>query len=271
MSPKINIIFRSCDAINAVHNSPRPFGLDKKTLIKVCFKSLYNSAQSHNYTIIVLGDNLSEEMKEFFRQFDLELIEGVFGNDASIRETIKIAQSFNDDEWVYFCEDDYLHKKEAIGNIINLIENKDNILPSKIQYKQLLRKREVVLFSFKRYFTKPNLVIHPCDYPDRYDIKHATKNFIFHTQKSHWRQIFDTTFTFLIEAKEVKRNKKTLIKASFRANDRYLSKNLFGKSFFYNKLLCVSPMPSLSTHMHKETMSPIVNWEELVIELLKEI
>lgn len=271
MSPKINIIFRSCDAINAVHNSPRPFGLDKKTLIKVCFKSLYNSAQGHNYTIIVLGDNLSEEMKEFFRQFDLELIEGVFGNDASIRETIKIAQSFNDDEWVYFCEDDYLHKKEAIGNIINLIENKDNILPSKIQYKQLLRKREVVLFSFKRYFTKPNLVIHPCDYPDRYDIKHATKNFIFHTQKSHWRQIFDTTFTFLIEAKEVKRNKKTLIKASFRANDRYLSKNLFGKSFFYNKLLCVSPMPSLSTHMHKETMSPIVNWEELVIELLKEI
>ena len=129
----------------------------------------------------------------------------------------------------------------------------------------------MTLFSFKRYFTKPNLVIHPCDYPDRYDLKYATKNFIFHTQKSHWRQIFDTTFTFLMEVKEVKRNKKILIKASHRANDRYLSKNLFGKSFFYNKLLCVSPMPSLSTHMHVETMSPIVNWEKLVTELLKEI
>lgn len=270
-STKINVVFRSCDAVNAVHNAARPFGLDKKTLIKVCFKSLYNSLQGHNYSIIILGDNLSQEMKDFFLQFDLKLIEGVFGNDASIRETIKIAETFNDDEWVYFCEDDYLHKKEAIDQIVNLIQNKDSIIPGKIQFRQLLRKREIALFSFKRYFTNPNLVIHPCDYPDRYNLKYATKNFIFHTDKSHWRQISDTTFTFLMQAKEVKKHAKTLRKASIRANDRYLSKTIFGKSFFFSKMLCVSPMPSLSTHMHIETMSPLVDWEKIVNELIVEV
>ncbi|NMH28387.1 hypothetical protein [Flavobacterium silvaticum] len=269
--PKINVIYRSCDAVNAVHNAPRPFGLDKKTLIKVCFKSLHDSLQGFNYSITVLGDNLSAEMKEFFLKFDVELIEGVFGNDASIRETIKIAERFNDQEWVYFCEDDYLHKPETFEQIVNLIQVKDSIIPARIQFKQLLRKRELTLFSMNRYFTKPNLVIHPCDYPDRYHQKYAAKNFIFHTQKGHWRQISDMTFTFLIEVHEVKKHKKTLIKASHRANDRYLSKTLFGKSVFINTLLGVSPMPSLSTHMHIETMSPLVNWEQLVNQLLIEI
>lgn len=270
-SIKINVIFRSCDAVNAVHNAPRPFNLDKKTLIKVCFKSLYNSLQGFNYNIVILGDNLSQEMKDFFLKFDVKLIEGVFGNDASIRETIKIAENFQDDEWVYFCEDDYLHRENTFDQVVNLIENKDNIIPAKIQFKQLLRKREITLLSIKRYFTKPSLVIHPCDYPDRYNLKYASKNFIFHTQKGHWRQITDTTFTFLMEVKELKKHKKTLLKSSNRANDRYLSKNLYGKSFFFNKLMCVSPMPSLTTHMHIETMSPLVNWEQIVTELLNEI
>lgn len=270
-STKINIIFRSCDLVNAVHNAPRPFDLDKKTLIKVCFKSLHNALQGYNYKIIVLGDNLSDEMKNFFLGFDVELIEGIFGNDESIRQTIKIATQFNEDEWVYFCEDDYLHTKDSFEKIVHLIEHKDVIIPGKIQFKQLLRKRELTLLSFKRYFTKPNLVIHPCDYPDRYNLKYATKNFIFHTGNSHWRQVSDTTFTFLMQVKDVIEKKSILMRASKRANDRYLSKALFGKTLFYNKLLCVSPMPSLSSHMHVETMSPLMNCEQLVQELVKEI
>jgi hypothetical protein len=271
MDIRINIIFRSCDLVNAVHNAPRPFNLDKKTLIKVCFKSLFNALQGFSYRIIVLGDNLSDEMKCFFLGFDLELIEGVFGNDESIRQTIQIATQFNDDEWVYFCEDDYLHTKDAFEKIVSLIEGKDAISPGEVQFKQLLRKRELTLFSFKRYFSKPNLVIFPCDYPDRYNLKYAAKNFIFHTSNSHWRQISDTTFTFLMQVKDVKKKKKFLLKSANKANDRYLSKALYGKSFFYSKLLCVSPLPSLSSHMHIETMSPLMDCKKLVEELITEI
>lgn len=268
---KINVIFRSCDAVNAVNNSPRPFNLDKKTLIKICFKSLLNALEGVNYKMIVIGDNLSKETRDFFLKFDIELIEGVFGNDKSILESIKIAETINKKEWIYFCEDDYLHSKNSFDKIINLIKVKDTIVPGRIKLNQLLRKRTISLFSFKRYFIKPNLVIHPCDYPDRYTIKYATKNFIFHTNDSHWRQISNTTFTFLIEAKEFIKHKKTFIRSSKRANDGYLSATLFGRSFFFSKLLCVSPIPSLSTHMHQETMSPVIDWEPKVNELLCEI
>lgn len=268
---KFTIIFRSCDTVNAVNNSPRPFNLDKKTLIKICFKSLLNALVGTNYKMIVIGDNLSEEMRDYFLKFDIELIEGIFGNDKSILESIRLAEKVSGDEWVYFCEDDYLHCKNSFEKIMNLIEVKDEIVPARLKINQLLRKRTISLFSIKRYVNKPNLVIHPCDYPDRYNIKYATKNFIFHTKDSHWRQISNTTFTFLIQAKEVIKHKKKFIKSSKRANDGYLSKKLFGRSFFFNKLLCVSPIPSLSTHMHQDTMSPIIDWGQLVNELLCEI
>ncbi|WP_367772854.1 glycosyltransferase [Flavobacterium sp. WC2421] len=268
---KINVIFRSCDAVNAVNNSARPFNLDKGTLIKICFKSLLNALEGIDYKMIVIGDALSKETRDFFLKYDIELIEGVFGNDKSILESIKIAEKINSEEWIYFCEDDYLHTKDSFKKILNLIKVKDLIVPGRIKLNQLLRKRTISLFSFKRYLSKPNLVIHPCDYPDRYTIKYATKNFIFHTKDSHWRQISNTTFTFLIEAKELIKHRKTFIKSSKRANDGYLSATLFGRSFFFNKLLCVSPIPSLSTHMHQETMSPIIDWEKLATELLCEI
>ncbi len=270
-SPKINVIFRSCDLVNAVHNAPRPFDLDKKTLIKVCFKSLYNALQGFNYHIVVLGDKLSPEMKAFFLGFDIEFIEGVFGNDNSIRETIKIAQRFNDDEWVYFCEDDYLHTPDAIQKITTLIEEKETIVPSTIKMKQLLRKRRITLLSIPRFFSQPNIVIFPTDYPDRYMQEYSSRDFIFHTTNSHWRQVYDTTFTFLMQAKDVKKKKRILQKSANRANDRYLSNKLYGKSLFFNKLLCLSPMPSVATHMHIQTMSPLRDWEEIVNELKAEI
>lgn len=270
-NPFIVVIFRSCDIVNAVNNAPRPFDLDKKTMIKICFKSLWNALQGYNYKIIVLGDNLSQEMKDFFANFDIELQEGIFGNDKSIRETIKIAQQFNDTDWVYFCEDDYLHKPNCFEKIVTLIKEKETIYPGTIKWKQLLRKRHLTLLSFPRFFSKPGLVIHPCDYPDRYETQYSEKNFIFHTSNSHWRQISDTTFTFLMQVKDIKDKRRILLKSSFRANDRYLSTTLYGKSFFFKKMLCVSPIPTLTSHMHTQTLSPFFDHLELITQLKKEI
>ncbi|MFP9097550.1 hypothetical protein ACLI09_00725 [Flavobacterium sp. RHBU_24] len=269
--PRINIIFRSCDSVTAVHHAPRPFNLDKKTLIKICFKSLHNAIQAYNCRIIVLGDNLSDEMKQFFLSYNTELREGIFGNDNSIRETVKIAQEFNDDEWVYFCEDDYLHTPDAIHKICTLIKEKHTVIPPSITIKKRLRKKELTLLSVPRFMSEPEITIFPADYPDRYNIVHNRPRFIFHTSDSHWRQVTDITFTFLMKVSSARKHKNTLIKAARGANDRYLSEKLLSRSFFFTKMLCVSPLPSLSTHMHTHTMSPLVHWEALAMALKNKV
>jgi hypothetical protein len=256
LSPKINVIFRACDKVNAVNKQPRPFNLEKSELIKACFKSLYASLQYVPHTLTVLGDKLSADMMDFFSGYDVQLSNGDYGNDASIRQSMQTALTFlNDDEWIYFCEDDYLHREETFLYITNLINDKKNICPG---------KRRLGLLSSIIHFNKPNLVIFPSDYPDRYCTKNRRQHFIFYTQDCHWRQVTNTTFTFLIQVKDVKKYSRVLLKASENANDAWLSRMIFGSQYFVGKLLCVSPIPALTAHMHINTLPPLVNWESIV-------
>lgn len=262
---RINIIFRTCDKVNSVHGSPRPFGLDKLSLIKLCFKSLVHAIKNIDHSIYVVADDISLELKNFLLQYNIHLIEGVYGNDNSIRETYKIASTIPSNEYIYFCEDDYLHTPDCFEKIGDLIDNYDAIFPSKIQYNFSFGtiKRNFTILSIKRFFKKPDLMIFPCDYPDRYNPKWMSKSNIFAINNSHWREVNDVTFTFLLQSKTFKKHEKTLLKSAHKANDRFLSRTLIGKHFFFNKTLCLSPMPSLSNHMHTETMSPVVNWEKV--------
>lgn len=267
---KINIIFRTCDKVNAVHGSPRPFDLDKKELIKICFLSLLDSIKDVQHSLIIVADDLSTEMTDFFQEFNVRIVHGKYGNDNSLRECFKLAAELPENEYVYFCEDDYLHTPNCFTEIETLISEYKTIYPSEIRFKQLLRKREILLFSLKRFFKKPEFIIFPCDYPDRYNSLYVEKSFIFKTTTLHWRQVRDITFTFLIKTDVFKKHQKTFEKSAKGANDRFLSRKLLANNFFYSKLLGLSPLPSLTCHMHKETMSYVVDWEN-VIKNYKEV
>lgn len=252
---KINVIFRTCDTVNSVHQTPRPFGLDKKTLIKISFISLVESIKDFEHEIFVIGDKLSDEMISFFSSFHVNLTLGNYGNDESIRQTLILAKGLPEDEWVYFCEDDYVHRPETFTYIVELIENRK-------EYLSYLPGRKLLRFLIGDLASIP-LVIHPTDYPDRYLKTHRKQSFIFVSKYCHWRQISNTTFTFLTEAKTVKNYYKVFLEASNGANDGVLSKKIFGRLNFINKALCVSPMPSLTAHMHNTTLSPLVDWEKI--------
>lgn len=145
---KIHIIFRTCDKVNAVHGSPRPYGLDKISLIKLCFKSLVLALKNVDHAIYVVADDISTELKNFFQSYNIQLIEGVYGNDNSIRETFKIASSIPSNEYIYFCEDDYLHTPDCFEKITHLIANYHEIIPGRIKlnFSFGTMKRELQLF-----------------------------------------------------------------------------------------------------------------------------
>jgi hypothetical protein len=252
MSNKIHVIFRACDAVNAFNNNPRPYDLSKKEIIKICFKSLYESIKEYPHSITVLGDKLSEEMLDFFRSYPVALTNGNYGNDESIRQSVRRALCLPDEEWVYFCEDDYLHTPDCFYHIQALIREREKIFYSK----------KNILFLYRKF--RPEIAIHPPDYPDRYKNKPRDRGFLFHTSTCHWRQVVNTTFSFLMEVKNIRKFESVFMKASQGANDGYLSKNIYGRSSFRNKCLCLSPVPGLSNHMHRDTFTPLVDWEKIM-------
>ena len=260
--PIIHVIYRACDIVNAVNANPRPFNLDKTTLVKLSFQSLYESLQGIPHTIHVIGDSLSPELQSFFASRHCKLIQGKYGNDESIRQTIKLANQFPEDDWIYFCEDDYVHVPHAMRYIHNFLQD---------PYQTMDHTKRVYTWSSFINLKKKDIIIHPTDYPDRYSGKYRRFSFIFHSNDCHWRQITDTTFTFLLKGSTLKRHNNLLLRSAHGANDRLLSKHLYGRFTFFNKVLALSPMPGLATHMHRDTMSPLVDWESVISEISERI
>lgn len=290
---KYTVIFRTCDVVNAVNNNPRPFNLSKAELIKVCFLSLIDALSDVNYKIIILGDKLSDNILNFFKNFDVEFVLGSYGNDDSIRESLKIAYNIPDDNWIYFCEDDYLHKQDCFKNIDILIEERDKIFSNHKTVNQFVIKdpnRKVYNFfrKVKKYFDnnlriynftsflnldKKDIVLFLPDYPDRYIVKYRKHSLIFQTSNYHWRQVTDVTFSFILQSSSVKKHFNILNRSAHKANDRLLSNKLFGIYGFSAPAICLSPMPGFSSHMHRDTMTKLINWEDITkyyLEIIKE-
>ena len=59
--------------------------------------------------------------------------------------------------------------------------------------------------------------------------------------------------------------------SSIGPSDSKLSEKIYGRIFFKNKALCVSPIKGLSTHMTEGVMTPLIDWELVCKEYIDEM
>lgn len=240
----MKIIFRACDVVNSLHGSangaanPRPFDLPKKDVIKIAASSLEESTREIDREFYLIGDRVSNETWDYLNQLFNPTYsfnsDDRLGDGGSLIACSKKAMEFDDNELIYFAEDDYLHN------------------PVTFQPK---------LEAFLE-FSKDNIqfpwFIHPTDYPDQYG-RLLARSYIFQTKLGYWREVFNTTHTFMTHKKHYK-----LFVDFFRechaedGNDGKLS------TIFGDKAMCFSPLPGIATHMHAGTYSNYVDWESII-------
>ena len=96
-------------------------------------------------------------------------------------------------------------------------------------------------------------------------------SFIFLSKHCHWRQITNTTHTFLLQSNTIKKFEKYIKLSALGPSDAKLSENVYGRILFRKKAICLSPIKGLSTHMTEGVMSPLVDWETLCNKYIKEL
>jgi|TARA_B100000953_G_scaffold44574_1_gene34142 hypothetical protein len=266
MSIKYHILFRACDKVESVHKVRRPFGLNKVQTIKLCFYSMYQALQNEEFQFTIIGDDLSNELLEFFKYFnDVKVDNAKLGSAAkSLQKQIDIALTIPNEEWVYMCEDDYLHTPYAFKHISEFVKNSK-------KYTQTSGKKKNYMNRIIGDLSDIPLIIHTPDYPDRYDPPWKRQSFIFLSKYCHWRQISNTTHTFLLESKTIKKFEKHIKASAVGPSDSKLSEKVYGRIFFKNKSLCLSPIHGLSTHMTEGVMTPLVDWKKICQENIEQM
>lgn len=253
-----HILFRACDKVESVHKGKRPFGLNKTDTIKVSFYSIYQSLQNYDYSFTIIGDDLSEELLKFFKNFnDVVVLNEKLGSAAkSLQKQIDLAIELPDNEWVYMVEDDYLHTNYSFKYLDEFIQKKDIYTATSGKKKNYFNR---IIGNLN---TRP-LIIHTPDYPDRYNPEWKRHSYIFLSKYCHWRQISNTTHTFMLEVSTLKRFEKEIKASAVGPSDSKLSQYVYGRLFLWNRALCVSPIKGLSTHMTEGVMTPLIDWKTI--------
>lgn len=127
---KLTIILRTCGRVQSQHGT-RYVNKPKSEIIKVCVSSLVNSinqVKDHKIKLICLDDHSDEscvhDIKEILSEclHSIEFIDSdVTGNGPTMGKVYELVEKEATDLW-YHVEDDYLHKPEAIQDMIDSID-----------------------------------------------------------------------------------------------------------------------------------------------------
>ena len=265
----LDIIVRTCASVNMLtQNKTRLFEKQKIEYTLRTIRSLLHSAnfdpqlKKLKINFKVIDHNSTEEnlkkIDDVFKKFntDYKIInldvskfkdqidktnqrgETVTSNQMSNMANIhqSLLEAKKSEDLIYFVEDDYLHKRNSIKEMI---------------------------FTYERISSQINseIIICPADYPYLYAKTEATLNFLGH--KSHWRKVGETLCTFLTS--------KQIIEKYW---DKYVSMCQREHAPFekpmheiYEKELCISPIPSLAVHFTNINsifgLSPNMDWKKI--------
>ena len=234
----VDIIVKTCTGIQLVsQNKNRVFEEDKSEYTFRTINSLVKSAKDLKkkfskikikFTIIDVNSPDSDTNKILSiisnEGFKAELVRVEDINDskdnmtttmASIEKSFYTAQNCAD--LIYFVEDDYIHKKDSLAEMIFAYEKFSTIF-----------QKEIFILS--------------TDYPYLY--KKMDNSSILIGEKTHWRTVNESLLTFMTSKKMVEKYFDRLIDMAINRSDPF-EKNLHD---IYDKEKCFSPIPSLSIH-----------------------
>ena len=161
--------------------------------------------------------------------------ENMFSNMMNIYKSILLTKEEGEDLF-YFLEDDYIHKREAIKEM---------------------------LFAYEKISSQLNkeIFLCPADYPYLYSKIENSKIFI--GSQTHWRTVNETLITFMTSKQMILKYWNEL-KSMSTLRHHPMEKPLHK---IYEKEYCLSPIPSLAMHCTNINsvygLPPNFNWKKI--------
>lgn len=190
--------------------------------------------------IIIYADNVRDETHSWLLQYDCELIRTNGGSSAAgFRIVFDAALTFDNEEVIYFVEDDYLHLPESRKILLEGIE----------------RSHYVTLYDHIDKYIPEFLGGNKFIAEDG-----AEETRVFLTKNRHWKLTNSTTMTFATTVQTLREDADIW---------RHYTQGTYPHDFqcfieLRNKgRTLASPIPSLSTHCEPMWAAPLIDWTNI--------
>ena len=230
----MKVIYRISDA---GYNKIKPDYINNEKCLANAIK-VFNDAEWS-----VIADNISEETNSMIQKY-IPRSYIYYVNEGNGARTFNIAldeaiMGDDDDEIVYFLENDYIHKP-----------NSDKILEEGFTLGA----------SFVSLYDHPDKYLSPDKGGNPYCEGGAEDTRVYKTDSVHWKITNSTTMTFASKVSTLKRVEPILRKwtAGIHPDDFQMFLDLRSQ----NELL-ITPIPGYSTHGETAWLSPLTDWSKI--------
>jgi hypothetical protein len=187
----------------------------------------------------VIADNVSEDTNNMIQKYVTRncILYTEKGNGAAtFNLALDEALTYDDDEIVYFIENDYLHKPGS---------------------QKIIQEAFELGASFVSLYDHPDKYMVPSKGGNPYCEGGAEDTRVYLTDSCHWKITNSTTMTFAAKVSTLKRTEETLRKwtSESHPNDFQMFLDLRAQ-----KELLITPIPGLATHGETAWLSPFCKW-----------
>jgi hypothetical protein len=225
----MKIIYRISDA---GYNKIKPAYINNEG----CLKNFCNVFYDYIYDIRIIADNCSDDTINMIKKYaDPTNIERVSVGHGAGTFNLALDKSlkYEDDEIVYFVENDYLHKQNS---------------------PQILKEGFDTGYDYIALYDHPDKYVNGAN-PFVEDGGEVTR--VVLTDNSHWKLTNSTTMTFAAKVKTLKEDESVLrsfTNGSYpRDFDMFLALREKGRGL-------ITPIPGYSTHGETAWLSPLTDW-----------
>lgn len=227
----MKIIYRISDA---GYNKVKPEYIENES----CLTNAVNTFGSDNF--LVIADNVSKETDEMIQKYvrKSDILYVSVGHGAgTFNIALDTALKLDDNEIVYFLENDYLHKQES---------------------NTILEEGFKLGASFVSLYDHPDKYLDPSKGGNPYCNGGAEDTRVYLTDNCHWKITNSTTMTFASKVSTLKKVEDILRKhtSGTHPNDFQMFLELRQKGE-----LLITSIPGYSTHGETAWLSPLTNWE----------
>lgn len=229
----MKIIYRISDA---GYNKVKPDYINNEN----CLKNATEVFKDADW--LVIADNVSKETDDMIQKYisRSNIYYASVGHGAgTFNLALDTALKYDDDEIVYFIENDYLHKPFS---------------------KEILKEGFELGASFVSLYDHPDKYLDPSKGGNPYCQGGAEDTRVYLSKSVHWKITNSTTMTFAAKVNTLKRTESVLRShtSGTHPNDFQMFLELRK-----NKELLITPLPGYSTHGETAWLSPLTDWNRL--------
>ena len=231
----MRIIYRISDV---GYNKVKPDYINNENCLANATKEFDDSIWS------VIADNVSEDTNNMIQKYvtrDCILYTEKGNGAATFNLALDEALMYDDDEIVYFIENDYLHKPGS---------------------EEVIKEAFELGASFVSLYDHPDKYMIPEKGGNPYCEGGAEDTRVYKTDSVHWKITNSTTMTFASKVSTLKRVEPILRKwtSGIHPDDFQMFLDLRSQ----NELL-ITPIPGYSTHGETAWLSPFTDWKKIQI------